>query len=114
MLIEIIPNQGASSDLTEAIMNKKKPRAKDKSSLKEGFSIEYMGATSQHGLSSGVLVEILEFTIQASASIASGILSNYLYEKLKNRAQKVWINSKEVPIDKDQIQKVFDEERGEK
>jgi hypothetical protein len=52
----------------------------------------------------------LEFVLTFGSGVAAGIISNWLYDKLKGRTRRICINHIEVQLDKDNIEKILIEQ----
>lgn len=67
----------------------------------------YKGTTIR--LAAG-LPEIINFTLTFSSGVAAGVVANWIYDKLKNRAEKIVINRREIQMDKEEIKRFIEEE----
>jgi hypothetical protein len=47
--------------------------------------------------------ELVVFAMQFVSGVAAGVFANWIYEKLKNKAQKLWIDGKPVELEKQAI-----------
>jgi hypothetical protein len=61
--------------------------------------------TSHRKFRSGEFAEIIGMAIQWGGSVGMGIVSNWLYERLKNRRVSLSVNGRPVEINKDAITK---------
>ena len=53
---------------------------------------------------------VIEVVLQVTGNVTLGILSNWLYDKLKNRMQEVTINRKKVSVQsKEELEAILDE-----
>lgn len=111
MKIEIIPSNKNSEDLMNTLFSESSPKIGAKKELSEDYSITYIGSIKEKGLSPNDFKEIVEITLTISSNIALGVVSNYLYDKLKNRARKIWINDIEIDSSNlDEYEKIIREQ----
>ncbi len=54
--------------------------------------------------------KIFEFTLSFGIGVSTGIVANWLYEKLNRRIPKIRINRHEIHINKGEIEKIIIEE----
>ena len=54
--------------------------------------------------------EVINFVLMFGSEVAAGIVANWVYDKLKNRAEKIVINRREVQMDREEIKRVIEEE----
>ena len=86
----------------------------DKSSISREDSIvtpdnaklTYKGTTIR--LAEG-LPEIINFVVTFGSGVAAGVVSNWIYDKLKHKTEKIVINRKEIDLDKEKIKRVLEE-----
>lgn len=52
--------------------------------------------------------DVFEFLIQVTASVSSGILASWLYDKLKNHSKRIKIDKVEIEVKKEIIIKVIE------
>ena len=55
------------------------------------------------------LPEIINFAMTFGSGIATGLISNWIYDKLTRRTEKILINRKEVYLDKEEIKRILEE-----
>jgi hypothetical protein len=113
MKIECVPLAGTDQKVIQDMMNGHSAEPSDVITTDTGLEITYEGSTIQKGITPDSFNEILGFSIQLGSTIAVGIATNFIYDVLKGRIQKLWINSKEVPVDKNEIQKAIEEQHHE-
>lgn len=110
MKIECIPLAGSAQEVNKGMMNGHSVEPTDVITTDTGLEITYEGSTIQKGISPDSFREILEFSLQIGSTVAVGIATNFTYNILKGKVRKLWINSREVPVDKNEIQKALEEE----
>lgn len=62
------------------------------------------------GCKSVGIPETINFVLTFGSGVAAGVVANWIYDKLKNKTEKITINRKEIILDKEQIKKVIEEE----
>lgn len=108
MQIEIIPLEGAAEEITKSMMNGHTPEPLDVVAIDTGLEITYEGSTIQKGISPDVFKEIIEFSLAIGSNIALSVAASFIYDILKGKVQKLWINSHEVSVDKNEIRKALE------
>jgi hypothetical protein len=99
MIIEVQIDQEDRKKILETIYPEQKEASIGAESvIKDNFTVTLTDITSQKGLSPGEFNEIIEFTITLVSNVSLGILSNFLYDRLKGRVKKMWINDEEVDL----------------
>lgn len=64
--------------------------------IAEGATIELVEISQQNGLSYNDIKEIVDFSLSLTGNIALGIVSNLIYDKLKGKIQRIWVNGNEI------------------
>lgn len=72
--------------------------------------IELVGISTEKGFSGVDLNSVIEATISLGSNVLLGVLGNFIYDCVKGKAKKIWINSKKVDVDKDEIIKAISQE----
>jgi hypothetical protein len=81
---------------------------KQKKVVCEGISLQYRSHYSCDSIDVPTIIIIsIEIGKEIALPIALGILSNYLYDKLKGRQSSLVINGKEAKIDRKEIEKLI-------
>jgi len=100
-IIEIVSFE---SGLENEILKMNSPRIGDIHKLGNETEIKYIEKIKQKGFSMNEASEILKFGISIAGNVGVSLLANYLYDCLKNRKLKVWINNKELNFEnKDEL-----------
>lgn len=89
--------------LLSDILDKSSVSRDDTITISGNTRLIYKGTTFR--LAAG-LPEIINFTL----TFGSGVVANWIYDKIKNRTEKITINRKEIILDKEQIKRVIEEE----
>jgi hypothetical protein len=81
---------------------------KQKKVVSEGISLQYKSHYSCDSVDTPTMVIIsIEIGKEIALPIALGILSSYLYDKLKERTSTLVINGKKTKIDKKEIERLI-------
>ena len=60
------------------------------------------------------LAETFSFLLSLGTGVASGVLANWLYDKLQGRCSRLWIEGRDTVVGVPQIEQAVQQERGEK
>ena len=78
--------------------------------ISEGISIRWDGTEFKKAVGFPDIIHIsLILARDVVLPIALGVLSNWLYDKIKGKATKIKVNGVEVQIDKDEIKRILNE-----
>jgi len=80
----------------------------DKSEIPKGNAIlTYKGSYIQKGFG---IPEIAKFSIEFGSGVAIGIISNWLYNKLKGKdIKRLIIEKREITVERNEIRKIIEE-----
>ena len=53
--------------------------------------------------------ETINFTLNFGSGVAAGLIANWIYDKLKNKTEKISINRTEIKLDKEHIKRIIEE-----
>ncbi len=76
----------------------------------EGVTLTLQKKTTRRALNSP---EILTFILTISTSVATNLVSSWLYERLKGRTLTVRIGGKKVPVEREEIKAAIESSRDE-
>ena len=74
--------------------------------LSDGSTATYLGTLAKRSVG---IPDVTHVAIELASAVAAGIVSNWLYDKLKHRPAKLRINRTEVEIELDKIRVVIEQ-----
>ncbi len=104
MLLEIDTND---SRLAFDIMDNNNLSSGEKKELFDDISIEYKDTFIRKAFG---IPETITFILSFGSGVGAGLIANWIYDKIKNRATSIRINRKVTIIDKDHIFIMIQEE----
>ena len=85
----------------------KSPISRDDSIITPGNAkLTYKGTTIR--LAEG-LPKIINLVVTFGSGVAAGVVSNWIYDKLKHKTEKIVINRKEIHLDEGELKRVLEE-----
>jgi hypothetical protein len=103
MNIEI---QTSDNFIAFELLGKKSVSLNDSIDLPGNAKLSYNGSLIRKSFG---MPEIVNFTLTFGSGVAAGLVANWLYDKLKNKAEKITINRREIQLDKEEIKKIIEE-----
>ncbi len=69
--------------------------------------IKLTDESSQLGMTGGTEACLLEFALQFGIGISSGVIANWIFNKIQNTSTKLWIEDEEILIEKEHIERII-------
>jgi len=88
------------------LLNKKSVLVNDSIELPGNAKLSYNGSLIRKSVG---LPEIVNFTLTFGSGVAAGVVANWIYDKLKNKTEKISIDRKEIQLDKEEIKRIIEE-----
>lgn len=88
------------------LLGKKSANLNDSVDLPGNAKLSYTGSLIRKSFE---LPEIVNFTLTFGSSVTAGLVANWLYDKLKNKTERITINRREIQLDNKEIKKIIEE-----
>jgi len=88
------------------LLNQKSISINDSVELPGNAKLSYSGSLIRKSVG---LPEIVNFTLTFGSEVVAGVVANWIYDKLKNKTEKISIDRKEIQLDKKEIKKIIEE-----
>lgn len=100
-------DENLENDLMETLS----PSIDQQKEMPGGALINYKGRLTElkESISAKNVLHVITLLLTFGGNVASGLIANWLYEKIKGKATKIRIQRKEIQIDEGEIKKIIDE-----
>ena len=71
-----------------------------------GFKLNVKRESIQEGFSDGESKVLLDLALEIVGNVALSLFASYLYDKLKGKTEKLWINDHKTKVDKVEIMNI--------
>jgi len=88
------------------VLEKKSVSLNDEVEIPGNAKISYKGSLV---LKSVGIPETVNFVLTFSSGVVASVVANWIYDKFKNKTEKIKINRREINLDKNEITKIIEE-----